>query len=480
MKVRTNSTSILWTLIGCLLLGSCKKYLEIQPEDKFTDDQVYSNERTIMQVLNGLYIDFADNNLYGANLSNKTIEIIGYKYNVNWSDYGTNYVDIQDGYYSQGAENSTFDLIWKKAYSTILATNVFLENMDKLSGKSVLSESKIALLKGEVIGLRAMMHFDLLRIYGPVYSVGDSTHPAIPYSTGTTVALQPLLPANEIINKILADLVTAENLLQNDPVTTAGVTADQDINFYSSLRNRRMNYYAVKALQARVRLYRGDVQGAHEAAKAVLDQGEQWFPWTDFGAIIGDPSNPDRVFSSEILFGFYNPNMYSNQASWFSPGLPPSTILTAHPDRLDMIFEANQNDYRYTTTWLIGPGNVRTFYKFADVSQDKSWRFFQPLIRKSEMYYILAETDPDPAQALLYLNTVRFNRGLPDLPEGSDLEAEISKEYQREFWGEGQMFYYYKRKNVQQIANPTDGYDWDFIYSPVYVVPLPVSETKLR
>ena len=70
----------------------------------------------------------------------------------------------------------------------------------------------------------------------------------------------------------------------------------------------------------------------------------------------------------------------------------------------------------------------------------------QPLIRMSEMYYIASETEPNLVAATDYLNLVRNHRGLPDLDATLiDLPSELLKEYKREFYGEGQLFFYYKR-----------------------------------
>jgi hypothetical protein len=60
------------------------------------------------------------------------------------------------------------------------------------------------------------------------------------------------------------------------------------------------------------------------------------------------------------------------------------------------------------------------------------------------MYYIAAEAQTDKTLAFGYLNTVRKNRGLLDLPLTAVIATEIRNEYKREFYGEGQLFFYYK------------------------------------
>lgn len=61
-----------------------------------------------------------------------------------------------------------------------------------------------------------------------------------------------------------------------------------------------------------------------------------------------------------------------------------------------------------------------------------------------------------------------------NLPEtlSSDERAEILKEWQKEYIGEGQMFYYYKRLGLP-IPNATAGGDAAFI------LPLPKNEVEM-
>ena len=100
-----------------------------------------------------------------------------------------------------------------------------------------------------------------------------------------------------------------------------------------------------------------------------------------------------------------------------------------------------------------------------------------PIIRLSEMYYIAAESEPTTSVGVAYLNEVRKARFIPELPTDIDeaiLEEEIFKEYRKEFMSEGQLFYYYKRKNSSSIP--------DSQISPIinqeYVLPLPLREIE--
>jgi hypothetical protein len=145
--------------------------------------------------------------------------------------------------------------------------------------------------------------------------------------------------------------------------------------------------------------------------------------------------------------------------------------------RLASTFESNANDYRYAS-WFSA---LYSFDKYKDISDDtKPWRFIQPLLRKSELYYIIAETDPNSTVAFAALDSVRYNRGLGVLSTTAVLKTEIQKEYQKESWGEGQLFFYYKRTNATSIPSATSPYSNIGMNATKYVIPLPLSETTPR
>jgi len=462
---------IIWLLTIVTGITGCKKYLTVQPESSFTRDQVFANEKSAQQALNGIYNYLADNQLYGSNLSTLTIELLGQRFKAPASGSANNYQYVAQYNYTHVQVQPTFDQIWQKAFATILYANDFIPQMDKMAESGTLTTAHAQQMKGEAIAIRAMLHFDMLRLYGPVYA-NNPTAQAIPYYSQANGAAQALLPASQVLDSVLADLATAENLLQVDPVIKQGINTNQD--FYNGFRNQRLNYYAVKALMARAYLWGGNTAAAHDSAQAVLAQGEKWFPWTPTAAITNAIA-PDRVYSSEILFGSYNPDMYNNYNSIFSATLQSNQVVTMDNTSLDRIFEANKNDYRYAYWYNASVNGFTAFDKFKDLGdQTKSWRFLQPLVRKTEMYYILAETDATQAKNLL--DSVRYHRGLPVLATTASIPAEIKKEYQKEFWGEGQMFYYYKRTKTATVMSGASTAN----VSPVYVVPLPLSETTPR
>jgi hypothetical protein len=105
-----------------------------------------------------------------------------------------------------------------------------------------------------------------------------------------------------------------------------------------------------------------------------------------------------------------------------------------------------------------------------------TFRFTIPLLKISEMYYIAAESEPVVADGFNYLNIVRANRGLTPLAATAVLNTELQKEYQKEFFGEGQLFYYYKRRNITAIGNGSSTSNITVNYN----VPMPLSESQYR
>lgn len=471
-----NRYIIILLLCGLGITGGCKKFLDVQPQTSYTELQVYSNEKAIQQALNGLYLDLAANQLYGANLTTTTVEMLAQRYKPRTQSNNPALSVFNYYEYSSDAAQNTLDTLWKQGYATILAANVFLSKIDNSVNAKVIPAVNADELKGEAIAVRAMMHFDLLRLFGPGFPQ-DSASPGIPYYTKAEGKSQPIISGGTALANVIADLTQALQLLSKDPVISSGIMLNPE--FYTGSRNQRLNYYAVKALLARAYLWGGDKQRAHDAALAVLTEGEKWFPWTTYD-VANDPVNPDRIFSSEVLFSVYNPSMYTNFNINFSTSLADEYILAPDPTRLANVYEDNDGDYRYSVSWKILGKPYRTFFKFADLTVPAlPWRFLQPLIRKSEMYFILAETDPDEGAGLNYLNTARRNRGLTPLTAPLNIPNELRKEYQKEFWGEGQLFFYYKRINATAV--PDAAYPYDFItVNPVYDVPLPLSETSTR
>lgn len=463
---------------------SCNRYLDIQPQDKFLDQQVFDNETSVRNALNGIYLKLADDQLYGGALSCTVLDVMAQYYNCGTRSHDM--YSVMNYEYDEASVQDYASDIWEGAYAVVLNLNVFIDRLEQ-PDVNVVSTEERQLLLGEAYGLRAYVLFDMLRLFGPVYRT-DSLATSIPYPEVPSSVTSPLLPANEVIANVLRDAQKATSLLEHDPVRSAGVVqVNTDLNSFFMARNRRMNFFVVKGLEARVQLYAGNKTAALQCAKAVLEEGEKWFPWVDPTRFT---QAPDRIFSAEVMFAVENIQLYNNiYDNWFASTnslvgrlLVPFYDANSNTNRLLEVYEGQENDYRYKYCWEVNRSSTFTFptyFKFNPTDVTDSTQYLQPLMRISEMYLIAAECVTSRDEATAYLNTLRFNRGVNDLVAGYDLSQEITRTYQKEFWGEGQLFFYYKRINAPSLKKGSANQSVS-MNKAKYVVPLPLSETQFR
>ena len=484
-------------LIGCFMLSAsgCSDYLDIQPKDKQSEEQLFATKGGFYSAANGIYNQMASPALYGANMSFEFLDIISLRYAP--LQTSTYYTALTKFNYADQRVDNEITAMWKYAYNTILNCNVVLQNLNDHPG--ILNEKESSIMRGEMLAARAFLHFDMLRLFGPIYKLKPHAE-SIPYNESVEIKALPYLPADELVqNKILRDLYEAESLMAgNDPVIENGPMAsmEDDTEVYLRYRQLRFNYYTVLALCARVNLYIGDTEKALEYAKKLLDdpQVEKNFPAVDPNKLLANQSNPDRIFSSEVLMGVYKKDRKSIYDFYFDPEQAGSNFLQPRADFVDkFLFSGGTSDYRYQSQWQVATGvgvKGHSFIKYKGIKgpdvNDKNSQYFYalmlPLVRLSEMYYIAAESETELSKRYEWLNKIRAKRGLPalEVKAEDDLMSNIRMEYLREFMGEGQIFYMYKRLCADVIGAENGASQWNawFNNENTFVLPLPSDEIK--
>ena len=459
-------------LLSLILLGGictgCDRFLDVQPKDQYTEKQLLATRGGYYTAMNGLYNNLTSNSLYGKNLSYELIDVISKRYApLAKSTYLTS---LNSWGYAEESVSKAPESPWATAYTTILNCNVILENLATQQG--ILSPAETNLMKGELLALRAFLHFDMLRLFGPIYKE-DLSAPSIPYNESVKIMNLPLLSADSIVhNKIMRDLDEAEKLLAKDPVIPEGPMAsalEDENEVYLRYRQLRMNYYAVLALKARVYLYAGEKDKALQAAYKLLKDKtvSEWFPPVDPNKLLANNVDPDRVFSTEVLMGIYMKKRGDIYTYSFDAENAGNNFLQPRNSFVDgNLFAGETQDYRYQSQWAqatsIGvTGHIFTKYKaIQDGDAKLFYSSFMPLIRLSEMYYIAAECEPKVSDGNSWLNQIRTLRGLPEITitDENELMSKLRIEYLREFWGEGQIFFMYKRLFVN-ILNTENGHN---------------------
>ncbi|MDR1274125.1 MAG: RagB/SusD family nutrient uptake outer membrane protein [Odoribacteraceae bacterium] len=485
----------LYLLATGLLFAACSDFLEVVPKDKQTQEQLFATKGGFYTAANGIYDALATNALYGQKLSYEMIDLLGKRHTVIAAN---TYFNSLNAYtYGNTPVAAALEGAWSTAYRLALNCNVLIDNIDKQVGLLTAVEADI--LRGEMLATRALLHLDMLRLFGPIYQ-DDPSAVSIPYNELSTIAALPLLPADTVIGRVIRDLKAAGGLLAGkDPVIENGPLASEEPGESVNLRYRqlRLNYYAVLALEARACLYAGDKVNALAAAKRVLNdpavQGH--FPPVDPNRLLANQVNPDRVFSTEVLFGIYRKDRATIYTRYFDSENAGNNFLHPHTAFVEgRLFSGETQDYRFQSQWQQATGvgvSGHVFTKFKAIARpdanDPDSEYFyatlMSLIRLQELYYIAAESEPDLADGYAWLNEARARRGVPvqAVVSEADLLTRLRLEYLREFTGEGQAFFLYKRLG-STIASAENGSGTSTVAVVVAdrVPPMPVSEIENR
>lgn len=490
-----------WTLLFSLsvIMLSCNKFLEVDPLSEIPARKVLVNDRGFSEYMTGIYINIAGINAYGMAGSWYIVDLMGQLYNTNLSyPSGNQYERIRLFDYNR-VTNSTgmnaIDNLWSSMYNSIANLNFMLDELEK-NQEGVL-ERNYHLFKGEGLGLRAFCHFDLLRMFAPSYASG-AEKPGIPYVKQIALTITPQSSVQKCLEYVIADCDSAlVYLAVSDPIYLGDEPFATDANWFWTDENRRirMNYYAVQAVKARAYLYMNNYVEAEKAAKLALDDVK--YPWVTLEQINNPIANgyADRLFFSEIIFCMHNALATSYANNYV--GVPYSNPELFQTEAYhNLIYEtnktANQSDWRHLYQYNQSAGDyfLRKFQvpNWNGVSADpvpevQRRQYKHCRIRKTELYYILAECANEQGrsgEAIELLNTVRQNRGIAeDLPSTlnkEEVDQEIFKEYRKEFVAEGQMFFYYKRKNWTSIPNVGD---LPTLTDQQYVFPMPLLEEEI-
>lgn len=480
---------IILTLIVC---ASCKKFLDVQPESEITKEQLFSTEDGFKEALNGAYTYFASTNLYGGNLTFSNLDIMAQNYEFTRTDFQS----IAAFKFADQVFVDKIKAIWTYSYQGIGNVNQILEVID--SKKSVFRDKNYEIVKGEALALRAYLHFDVLRMFGPSYKNNPNVK-AMPYVTTVSTKATAYSTVAEVLDQAIRDLNEAKTLLKNgDPILSAGyvvgypsstkATELKASSLFLQNRRHRMNYYAVAGELARVYLYKDDKVNSLSNAKEVIESLK--FPWTVKEDFFSDNlATRDRIFYNELLFGWYAPKSKDQLVGLFSNTNPD---YSATADQINAIYDlgtVGADDWRYKQWYKIVKSSSRAdrffLQKYVRNADDvgNMHPLMAPALRLSEMYLIAAEAsfDTDASKGVEYFNTFRVHRGignnlLPGISKNNFIAA-LEGEYRKEFYGESQNFFMHKRLNLDIVT--TSG----FIYPAndnLFVFPLPIDEQAYR
>ena len=288
-------TSI-YLLLSLFAMTACSDWLDIEPEGQATNDKLTETGDGYRTMLSGVYKAMTSKNLYGVELQFGIVDCISQQYTWDWmSSSGTSvntiYREARDFNYYNVDLRETIDAIWKDGYNAIANANNLIQNIkDEDPNKFAEGELERDMILGEAYACRALMHFDLCRLFAPA-PIENETGKYLPY-VDTYPNIQPeAIEVKPFLEKVVADFKEAQRLTARIDTTAIGMSANASANarFYNQLeygmegasditelddfflgRGYRLNYYAITALLARVYQYMGEDDLAFECADQVM------------------------------------------------------------------------------------------------------------------------------------------------------------------------------------------------------------------
>ncbi len=471
---------IIYILMSVALLTttSCEGFLNITPDGQAKRDELLSTQQGIEDAMYGVYSQMRSQSLYGQELYFSTLEILS---QTMWCNGSTGVTAMSEYDWDHSSVKAIFDGVWTAMYKNISNVNSIL-NAPLIENATVYPYT---VYRGEALGMRAFMHFDLVRLFAEQYTVNPAAE-GIPYATEFSLKTPDFESLEKNYEHILADLHEAELLLadEDEYEGESNFMLDRQIHF---------NLRAVQATLARVYLTMGDKENAAHYALAVINDGK--YTLKEKTEVINDLAGVLSV--KETIFGIYYSGFYANvnaklqqMTSYYSLDLRSDFMSLYEKD-------ASGSDYRvmaYFSESGTGSGTKYRLCKFTDIYELNNNASNRPaelilginMIRIPEMYYIAAEAllESDNALALELYNTVRIHRGLEALA-GKELTIElINDERYKEMIGEGQTYFNMKRQNLsiesyrsnessaeRVFHNPSDG---------IYQIPIPDAEKENR
>ena len=466
-------------LIGLSLNMACSDWLDATSETQVEADDLLSNEDGFKDAMIGVYINMGEEDGYGMNYTWYANELAAFPYA---TQLGDDYTIWQNHRYTTTLAYSYFEEMWGRSYNIIANVNKILSSLEE--NRSNLSELSYNLMKGEMLGVRAYVHFDLLRMFGLSHWNGENADKyTVPYVTDFSLEQTEQRTYAETATLLFDDINEALKCLADDPIIGShdeSYYADINLDGFWNDRTKRMNYYAVKALQARLYMWMKDYTEAEKAANAVISSNA--FPWAQLSVV---SLGHDYAFATEQIFALNNINLSNLSDTYFAINQGTSFSLSA--EVREEYFDNTTTDYRYLYQFQSGTEseyvNLRYLMKYSNPQVNLGEEFEErdyysnkmPIIHLGEMYLIVAECRyRNGGDALSVLNTLRTARSasvLETMP--ADFYSELIREYRRELLGEGQLFFVYKRLNRASIP----GTDADMIGEKAYTFPLTVSET---
>lgn len=476
-------------ILLCLSLSlcCCDSFLDVNPDSEVVNDDMFNSADGVEDALYGVYMNMVTKDMYGRLMANMIPEILGQNFVSSYQ-----YLPYLGRFeYDRSETRAMYKSMWKTGYLTISYLNNIIENLE---GKNEKDFKHYGLYMGEALGLRAAIHFDLLRFFAVNINSTDEAAKAkaIPYVTEYDFKVTPYSSVEDAYAKIIADLEKAESYLAEDETYMPATRVGSEKGF-TGARVLHFNLYAAQAMLARVYWMKGDLAKAKTYADKVIRTNKFRFAnKINLGTFMQKTISLD-----ETIWGLYNAEVYSD---WYTQHINRSGLGDLCSGFADIYKDAGPapgSDYRRSAWFGTYEKNgnatdvcVKMMGRVTDTTSLTTSYSGGPylgtsMVRIPEMYYIMAEAlldEGDVSGATWYLDTVVSARGMVKFAERTPAVEitldDIMSERRKEFFGEGQWWFCLKRLyspvKLATSSATIPGSD------RIYVLPLPTEEEDYR
>lgn len=517
---------IFWLIV--VVFSACSDWLDLTPETDPTENEIYSDGEGYRTVLNGLYQSMGKMELYGRDLSFGFVDCLSQQYDLNEENNITAYFrEMGKMNYKHTNVASAIEETWLTGYNVIANANNLIQNVLHKSTPELFEQGEMEqhLILGEAYACRALMHFEMLRLFAPPLNQDDGKN-YIPYVTEYPNVQPQGISVSECLDKIIMDLKQAKDLCMEFDTTDLAMNAmcEGNARFYNKFstytdlgskpsllndffkgRGYRLNYYSITALLARVYQYAEMHKEAFECADEVLKYTYKASPYDIFTffrfsstGIYAGSDNSTSAFEAKsdlrmvdnLIFAVYNEKAYDrlNLSIYFAKELKGARAQYFVVKK-DEIFKSEAgldegtSDVRAKKLIYMADGKYPVSGKWfwhADESKREQNVTILPVIRATEMQYIIAEyyaRQQQWSEAAAVLNEIRSARDCFDVVSFSswmDFVKCLVNDARREWISEGQLFYLYKRLGAE--VNFGEGIKRAYKRDE-YLVPIPSSQS---
>lgn len=494
------------------LLTSCDDYLDVRSENIQKEQDQFESYKGFKTALTGIYMQLASTDIYGRNMTMTNTEYLADL----WYDEDRNEnIDLENvqvkhwfslhQYDENDYARNAIQQMYAGLFNTVAQVNVLLKNLDE-KGEAINDRQVRTMIEGEAYAVRAYCQLDLLRLFGQLPR-NATIQVKLPYSFTTNIDEMPAYYGfDEYVKLLKADIAQAEQLLKDvDPLfektfRELDYASNSVVDDFVYYRRARLNYWAVRALHARMALYLGDTTEAHAIATEIISaKGADGEPLLTLSGV-SDLRNGYNGLPSECLFYLSKYDLNDYATSLLIGGNPEGRAQARYcyvtPAMLNDLYAsipgATASHNRYLNLWNRNMTDAfgqqaptLKKYWYAESSSSGSLasseantmmtkRQIIPMLRLSEMYLIAMETSDDlnEVKALYdtYMTACEYTLYTP-FETLQQARTEMVNEYRRELFGEGQMFYTYKRLGATEMmwnSKPVEEKD--------YLLPLPPTE----